>query len=95
MASDETYNGWTNRETWLVNLWLSNDQGTYNYVRDLIAERIASDMDTDDYILGEIVQEATEDIIFGDEAPASLGTDLITHALAVVDWREIAQAFRE
>lgn len=26
---DTTYNGWTNRETWLVNLWLTNDRGTY------------------------------------------------------------------
>ncbi len=23
--SDETYNGWTNRETWAVNLWTDNE----------------------------------------------------------------------
>lgn len=23
MSSDTTYNGWTNRETWLVNLWFN------------------------------------------------------------------------
>jgi hypothetical protein len=24
------YNGWTNRETWLVNLWLNNDISYYH-----------------------------------------------------------------
>ena len=23
------YNGWTNRETWLTNLWLNIDMGSY------------------------------------------------------------------
>jgi predicted alpha/beta hydrolase len=27
--TDETYNGWTNRETWAFNLHWSNDQGLY------------------------------------------------------------------
>ena len=32
-AQDTTYNGWRNRETWNVALWLSNDFPTYNAVR--------------------------------------------------------------
>jgi hypothetical protein len=28
------YNGWKNRQTWNVALWLSNDERTYRQVRD-------------------------------------------------------------
>jgi hypothetical protein len=29
MSDDTRYNGWTNYETWVVKLWIDNDQGSY------------------------------------------------------------------
>lgn len=34
MSTDDTYNGYTNRETWAFNLHWQNDQGLYNDVLD-------------------------------------------------------------
>ena len=35
---DNTYNGWTNHETWLVNLHLTNDYDTYSMLTEKVSE---------------------------------------------------------
>lgn len=38
MSESTGYNGWSNYETWLVALWLNNDQASYNALEALKAE---------------------------------------------------------
>lgn len=35
-AKDTTYNGWKNRATWNVMLWMDNDEGCYRAYREKV-----------------------------------------------------------
>jgi hypothetical protein len=109
MTSNDKYQGWTNRETWSVNLWLSNDHGLYDLVNGL-AETAkdenpqnggtwSTDLDgsySDAAIaLADDLEDTVEQMVLGDEPPANLATDLLTHALGMVEYREIAAAWLE
>ncbi len=86
----DRYNGWKNRETWCVNLWLSSDTPElYQEARDAAWQLVAEGHHPDHF------REFVEAYVFGDEAPASLGTDLIMGALSVVDWHAVVDALTE
>ena len=69
---DETYNGWTNRETWAWNLLVSNDQYLQeHFVEVLVAERKArrekffvETEATMKYVVGDWLQNAFDELIY-------------------------------
>ena len=94
--SDKTYNGWTNYETWLVALWIDNDQGSYNFWRETAREvldqatanRSFTKEENAKLVLSKQLQGDIED-----GAPtenAGLYCDLLTGAMSEVNWYEIA-----
>ena len=64
--SDETYNGWANRETWAFYLHLSNDQGLWEWVGETVEGCAASHRrlwgDVYPTFLGETLVELVEDL---------------------------------
>jgi len=58
----DTYNGWTNYETWNVALWMDNDEGSHNYWEEeahAIAKK-AEDRDEALQLLSEALKEHFE-----------------------------------
>lgn len=43
MATDETYNGWSNRETWALMLHINNDEGLQSDALALVATAMQSE----------------------------------------------------
>ena len=72
------YNGWKNKETWLVNLWLGD------YFTDLQEE---GQEISEDYIR-EMVEEMAS--AAGEDGMNGLITDLLNCALGEIDYRELA-----
>tara|TARA_Y100000310_G_scaffold63081_1_gene58358 strand:- start:1410 stop:1700 length:291 start_codon:yes stop_codon:yes gene_type:complete len=82
------YNGWTNYETWNVNLWLSNDEGTYNYILDL-----AKDHADDAPMLANALEAFVDEL--EPELEPSMFSDILSAAMREVNWREIADTLLE
>lgn len=74
--SDETYEGWVNRETWAFNLHWANDRGLYEETLERAKEYLSGNADADDYMLGEHVVGYWRDLLdgydFGDPKPEGL-----------------------
>ena len=77
-----TYNGWPNRETWLVALWFDNDQATHEHWM-----REASSMDVSS--LATEMQASVQDSF----PTTGLIADLLNDSISNVHWTHIAEHF--
>jgi hypothetical protein len=84
MMTDETYNGWTNYETWRVNL-------------EMFDADFSSDNDLDAYDLGQNLRDMALETVGGQASGIAL--DYAEAFLNSVNWYEIAsmniEAYRE
>lgn len=90
MSNDEGYNGWTNYQTWNVALWLDNDQGLCDMAREIASRDYEYNFERDDAL-----REFVEELADGTLSQASMASDLLGHAIAYVNWTEIAEVYRD
>lgn len=81
----KTYNGWCNRETWLVSLWLNSD----HFSRALLDEALRCEGAL--YDKAEWLEEQLRDVMADEVSEACLWADLLGTALGRVNWHEIIE----
>lgn len=81
MQHNDEYNGWSNRETWLVHLWLTNEERLYNEAREKTSNGVGEFSDW-------TIDLFTESV--------SLWTlDMVRASMARVNFREIINSLNE
>ena len=83
--SDKEVNGWSNRETWLVGLWL-NDTMFKHFKEQYRDGDIALD-EVKDFVLGRYSFQLLHQ--------SGLGQDLLNHTLDSINWRELEMSLNE
>lgn len=103
----EKYNGWTNYETWCVNLWMDNDLPQQRYwadeahtaYRNAHADATFTREERAAFLLSDRIkaeyETAASDML--ETANFSVGpfADLLRAALSEVNWHEIAKHWIE
>ena len=81
--TQETYQGWTNYETWLIKLWIDNEQSSQNYWLEA-----AKTADNPTELADQLKDE------YEGAMPELNGVwyDLLATSIGEVDWYEIAES---
>jgi len=75
------YCGWSNYETWIVNLWLNNEECYYHELQDIFRDYEGQDRAEELEQTCRFLVERHDD--------TGLRSDLITAVLIRVNWQEI------
>ena len=84
--SDQTYNGWTNWETWNFKLWIDNEEASYNSILELAEGK-------DKHELSKELKSWADDM--REEMAVGFGffADVCNSAIKEINFHEIAESY--
>ena len=80
------YNGWSNYETWLANLWLTNDEANYALLQEAISKDMWRTYEQAEWLEMMLRYELDDEI----DKPC-LWQDLLQCAFGRINWSEIIE----
>ena len=85
---DDTYNGFSNWETWVVNLWMDNDSELYGHYGEMAHTEVSKDKERAVFKLSLILQAE-----FVEWMPEWEGVymELLSGAMTKVNWHQVAR----
>ncbi len=89
IKADEGYQGYKNYETWNCHLWLGNDRGSWEFVRETVIEGRTEDESEWVGNVANILEEYLEEQM--PDLGASMWGDLLQGAFDEIDFYEIAE----
>lgn len=90
MTEEQGYNGWENYETWVVKLWLDNEEPSYCWAHEQAAQVLSEEGDT-----WQLAERIKDELEAGIPEVTGLWADLLRHGFDRVNWDEIAAAYIE
>jgi hypothetical protein len=99
----QTYNGYSSYETWLVAMWIDNDQANIDYWMDVAKHQYNSAKDQKYFTkkeeaiisLAEYMKEYYEDRMPESDDIGGFWSDMLHAALGSVDWHELAGKYMD
>lgn len=100
--TDETYNGWPNRETWALVLHINNDQGFQEWALELTEQLVGYHGPTAFNLVGERIVDGFEELVH--EMLLSGSPVAAENALMIlrdvgsfwrIDWAAVGESFIE
>lgn len=77
---NQTFNGYTNRETWIVSLWVNNDPFINEHAKECAKDSPDS------------LKQWVEDFKDDQDDTHGLFSDLLSQSLSRVNWQEVADS---
>jgi hypothetical protein len=84
-STEQQYNGWCNRETWLASLWVNNTRAGYELLCSVLEQKVS------DFQKCEALKSLVREEFCYPDMGSNFWSDLLNTAWGRVNWLEVIE----